>query len=156
MDDLLIAYDGTDRKEHEIKRLLQAKYKMCDLGAAKRFLGIEIERGEDESISICQQAYIDTILKRFGQQDAKSAKTPLDHQVDLANTNCEVKKANRKEYLLIVGSLMYVAIRSRPDIAFSVTALSRYNVQPLEMHLAAARRVLRYLETTSELRIDYR
>jgi len=156
VDDLLIAYDGTDGKGHEIKRLLQAKYKMCDLGAAKRFLGIEIQRGEDGSISICQRAYIDTILKRFGQQDAKSAKTPLDHQVDLANTNCEDKTANSKEYLSIVGSLMYAALGSRPDIAFSVSALSRYNVQPLEMHLTAARRVLRYLKTTSELRIHYR
>jgi hypothetical protein len=156
VDDLLIAYDGTDGKGYEIKRLLQAKYKMCDLGAAKRFLGIEIERGEDGSISICQRAYIDTILKRFGQQDAKSAKTPLDHQVDLANTNCEDKTANRKEYLSIVGSLMYAALGSRPDITFSVTDLSWYNVQPHEMHLTAARRVLRYLKTTSELRIHYR
>jgi hypothetical protein len=76
--------------------------------------------------------------------------------VDLANTNCEDKTANRKEYLSIVGSLMYAALGSRPDIAFSVTALSRYNVQPLEMHLTTARRVLRYLKTTSELRIHYR
>ena len=98
VDDLLIVYDGTKGKGQEIKRLLQAKYKICDLGAAKRFLGIEIERGEDGSVSICQRAYIDTILKRFGQQDAKSAKMPLDHQVDLANTDCEDKIANRKEY----------------------------------------------------------
>ena len=150
VDDLLIAYDGRKGKGREIKRLLQAKYKMCDLGAAKRFLGIEkIERGEDGSISICQWAYIDTILKRFGQQDGKSAKTPLDHQVDIANTDCEDKIANRKEYLSIVGSLMYAALGSRPDIAFSVTALSRYNVQTLQMHLTAAKRVLRYLKTTS-------
>jgi hypothetical protein len=76
--------------------------------------------------------------------------------VDLANTNCEDKTANHKEYLSIVGSLMYMALGSRPDIAFSVTALSRYNIQPLKMHLTDARRVLRYLKTTSELRIHYR
>jgi len=155
VDDLLIAYDGTKGKGQEIKRLLPAKYKMCDLGAVKRFLGIEIERGEDGSISICQRAYIDTVLKRFGQQDAKSAKMPLDHQVDLANTDCEDKIANRKGYLSIVGSLMYAALGSRPDIAFSITVLSRYNVQPLQMHLTAAKRVLRHMKTTSELRIHY-
>jgi len=64
--------------------------------------------------------------------------------------------ARRKEYLSMVGSLMYVAIGSRPDIAFSITALSRYNVQPLEMHAMAAKRVLRYLKSTSEFRIHYR
>jgi len=60
--------------------------------------------------------------------DVKPAKSPLDPQIDLANTHCEDKLANCKEYLSMVGSLMYAALRSRPDIAFSVTALSQYNV----------------------------
>jgi len=88
--------------------------------------------------------------------DAKPAKSPLDPQTDLATICCEDKPANRKEYLSMVGSLMYAALGSRPDIAFSVTALSRYNVQPLEMHATAAKRVLRYLKSTSEFRIHYR
>jgi len=88
--------------------------------------------------------------------DAKPTKSPLDPQTDLTNTCCEDKMANRKEYLSMVGSLMYAALGSRPDIAFSVTALSRYNVQPLEMHATAAKRVLRYLKSTSEFRIHYR
>jgi len=88
--------------------------------------------------------------------DAKPAKSPLDPQTDLANTHCEDKLANRKEYLSMVGSLMYAALGSRPDIVFSVTALSRYNVQPLEMHATSAKRVLRYLKTTAKFRIHYR
>ena len=104
---MLITYDGTKGKGPKKKRLQQAKYKMCDLGAAKKFRAIEIERGQDRSISIYQRKYIDTILKRFGQQDVKSAKMPLDHQVDLANTDCKDKIANHKEYLSIIGSLMH-------------------------------------------------
>ena len=50
----------------------------------------------------------------------------------------------------MVGSLMYVALGSRTDTAFSVTALSRYNVQPLEMHATAAKKVLQYLKSTLE------
>jgi len=87
--------------------------------------------------------------------DAKPAKSPLDPQTDLANTHCEDKPANRKEYLSMVGSLMYAALRSRLDIAFSVTALRRYNVQPLKMHATAGKRVLRYLKTTAGFRIHY-
>jgi hypothetical protein len=156
VDDLLIAHNGIEGRGNQIKQLLQTRYKMCDLGAAKRFLGIEIERDEDGGFSICQRAYINTILKRFGLLDAKPAKTPLDPQTDLANTRCEDKTVNRNKYLSMVGSLMYAALGSRPDIAFSVTALSRYNIQPLEMHATAAKRVLRYLKTTSEFRIHYR
>jgi len=156
VDDLLIAHNGAEGRGHRIKQLLQKKYKMCDLGAAKRFLGIEIERTKDGGFSICQRGYINTIIRRFGLMDAKPAKSPLDPQTDLANTHCEDKPANRKEYLSMVGSLMYAALGSRPDIAFSVTALSRYNVQPLEMHATAAKRVLRYLKTTAGFRIHYR
>jgi len=156
VDDLLIAHNGREGRGHQIKQLLQKKYKMCDLGAAKRFLGIEIERTEDGGFSISQRGYINTIIRRFGLTDAKPAKSPLDPHTDLSNICCEDKLANRKEYLSMVGSLMYAALGSRPDIAFSVTSLSRYNVQPLEMHLTAAKRVLRYLKTTSNLRIHYR
>jgi len=156
VDDLLITHNGAEGRGHQIKQLLQKKYKICDLGAAKRFLGIEIERTKDGEFSICQQGYINTIIRRFGLMDAKPTKSPLDPQTDLANTHCEDKPANRKEYLSMVGSLIYAVLGSRPDIAFSVTALSRYNVQPLEMHAMAAKRVLPYLKSTSEFRIHYR
>jgi len=156
VDDLLIAHKGKKGRGHRIKQLLQKKYKMCHLGAAKRVLGIEIEKTKDGGFSICQRGYINTIIRRFRLMDAKPAKSPLDPQTDLANTVCEDKPANRKEYLSMVGSLMYAALGSRPDIAYSVTALSRYNVQPLEMHTTAAKRVLRYLKTTSDFRIHYR
>jgi len=136
--------------------MLQKKYKMCDLGAAKRFLGIEIKRTEDGGFSICQRSYFNTIIRRFGLLDAKPTKSPLDPQTDLANTCCEDKLANHKEYLSMVGSLMYVALGSQPDVAFSITTLSQYNVQPLEMHAMAAKRVLRYLKTTAGFQIHYR
>ena len=155
MDDLLIAYNGAEGRRHQIKQLLQKKYKMCDLGAAKWFLGIEIEKTKDGGFSICQRGYINTIIRRFGLMDAKPAKSPLDPQTDLANTHCEDKLVNCKEYLSMVGLLIYAALGSRPDIAFSVTVLSRYNVQPLKMHTTATKRVLQYLKSTSEFRIHY-
>jgi len=66
VDDLLIAHNGTEEWGHQIKQLLQKKYKMCDLGAAKRFLGIEKERTKDGGFSIGQRGYINTIIQRFG------------------------------------------------------------------------------------------
>jgi len=55
VDDQLIAHNGKEGQGHRIKQLLQKKYKMCDLGAAKRFLGIEIEKTKDGGFSICQR-----------------------------------------------------------------------------------------------------
>jgi len=54
MDPLLIAHNGAEGRGHRIKQLLQKKYKMCELGAAKRFREIEIERTKDGEFSICQ------------------------------------------------------------------------------------------------------
>jgi len=102
-----------------------------------------------------ERGYLNTILRRFGLMDAKPTKSPLDPQTDLANTHCEDKLVNCKEYLSMVGLLIYAALGSRPDIAFSVTVLSRYNVQPLKMHTTATKRVLQYLKSTSEFPIHY-
>jgi len=57
VDDLLIAHNGAEGRAHRIKQLLQKKYKMCDLGAAKRFLGIRIERTKDGGFGICQRGF---------------------------------------------------------------------------------------------------
>jgi len=62
VDDLIIAQNGAEGRGYRIKQLLQKKYKMCDLGAAKRFLGIEIERTKDGVFSICQEGYINTMI----------------------------------------------------------------------------------------------
>jgi len=68
--ELLIAHNGAEGQGHRIKQLLQKKYKMCDLGAATRFLRIKIERTKDGGFSICQRGYINTIIRRFGLMDA--------------------------------------------------------------------------------------
>ena len=62
VDDLLIRHNGAEGRGHRIKQLLQKKYKMCDLGAAKWFLGIEIETTKDGGFSICQRGYINTFI----------------------------------------------------------------------------------------------
>ena len=63
------------------------------------------------------------------------------------------REVDPAEYQAIVGSLMYVALAMRPDISFAVSALSRYNSCPRTTHLTAAKRVLRYLKTTSNYRL---
>ena len=58
-------------------------------------------------------------------------------------------------YREIVGSLMYLMVCSRPDLAFSVGRLSRHLSAHTEVHHAAARQVLRYLKGTADQQIVY-
>jgi hypothetical protein len=153
VDDILIAHHGKGAVD-DVKKQLMGKYKMSDLGPIRRFLGIEISR-PGKHYEISQQDYIQTILERFGMTEAYTVSTPMDTNVDLNNPDCEDNRVDTNYYLSIVGSLMYAALGTRPDIAFAVTALSRHNCSPLTMHLTAAKRVLRYLKKTASMAICY-
>ena len=153
-DILIIDTQSNSIQGNIIKDLLCAKYKMSNLGIARRSLRIEIESSAN-GISLCQTGYINTTLKRFGLEAAHDAKSPMDPNVRLDNTSCEDKQVDKNLYLSIVGSLMYAALATRPDISFCVTTLSRYNSTRLQMHLTAAKRVLRYLKHTKHHRSHY-
>ncbi|XP_047331351.1 secreted RxLR effector protein 161-like [Impatiens glandulifera] len=67
----------------------------------------------------------------------------------------EEKKIDTTTYKQIVGSLMYLTA-TRPDIMFVVSLLTRFMDCPTESHLAAAKRVLRYLKGTMDFGIFYK
>jgi len=66
-----------------------------------------------------------------------------------------VEEVDQAAYQLIVGSLLYTTIGTRPDLAFAVVALSRYNVKPYRVHLTVAKRVLRYLKATADAKLVF-
>jgi hypothetical protein len=90
-------------------------------------------------------------------QNAHGAMTPMDPNVklDLAEDRVEKVLEDIKEYQAIVGSLMYAALATRPDISFAVAALCRYNSRPYTSHMTAAKRVLRYLKNTADFRLHF-
>jgi len=59
------------------------------------------------------------------------------------------------EYQSLVGSLMYIAIGTRPDIAFAISVLSKFNSKPMMDHFLATKRVLRYLKETVGMALVY-
>lgn len=158
VDDILLINTHKDSVEelNSIKQSLRGKYRMTDLGRAQRFLGIHIDQSSPtEGIYIDQETYILTILNRFRMGLAKGAPSPMDPNVNLNNNQCDDRPANAQLYLSMVGSLMYAALGTRPDLAFCVATLSRYNQSPLQMHLTAARRALRYLKHTASRVLYY-
>lgn len=62
------------------------------------------------------------------------------------------KHVDTTMYKQIVGCLMYM-LATRPDLAYSVSFLARYVERPFEVHLAATRRILRYLKGTMNLNV---
>jgi hypothetical protein len=155
VDDILLFYPQTDADNAKlVTNALMAKFKMKDLGAARQFLGLEISRDSD-TISLGQEKFVNDIIARFGMQDAFDVPTPLDPGVKLDATTGS-KPADTSRYQSIVGSLMYAALGTRPDIAYAVAALCRYNAAPTAIHMTAAVRVLRYLKATASQKLVYR
>ena len=84
--------------------------------------------------------------------DCKPVSIPIDrscYSIDETETVVE------RPYRELIGSLMYLAIATRPDIAFAVGFLSRYLDRPTEKHWQAANKVLRYLKGTMKYGLQY-
>lgn len=164
VDDLLLA--ATDRPYMDsIKRRLGALYKMRDLGAASSVLGIKIERDRaNRTISLSQEQYVESVLKRFGMQDCRPVSTPMHHSAKLSAHDerddttiprYEIASGCVVSYPQVIGSLMYAMLGTRPDLAFAVGVLGRYAAQPKRCHWEAAKRVLRYLRATASVALVY-
>ena len=117
------------------------------------FLGIKVVQSIN-GIFISQKKYVRDILDRFQMKDCNPVSTPTEFGLKL-NKDHEGKKVDNTNYKQIVGSLMYLT-ETRPDIMYYVSLISRYMENPTEMHLLAAKRILRYLQGTRDFGLFYK
>jgi hypothetical protein len=85
----------------------------------------------------------------------KFSKTPKDTEDAEVAEDAEDADADQILYQSIVGSLLYAAQATQPDIVFAVAALSRYLLKPYKTHMTAAKRVLRYLKYTADAKLVF-
>ena len=149
VDDVL--WIGPRVMVEEAKAQLAKQFPVTNLGTAHFFLGIEIIR-KHHQITLCQSAYIQKILKRFNLTDAHTVSTPLSPGRKLEGTpNGADEETDETVYRSMIGSLMYLMLCTRPDIAFTVGALSRYSSLPRTSHLNYAKHLLRYVKKTAHI-----
>ncbi|GMF28854.1 unnamed protein product [Phytophthora fragariaefolia] len=101
---------------------------------------------EDKTLRICQRAYTEAVIKKSGQEHANPSLIPLDTSVHLTKndepkTDEEKAKMRSKPYRSLVGSLMYLACGTRPDISVAVSKLSRFLENLGEKHWNAGIKV---------------
>jgi len=82
--------------------------------------------------------------------DCAPVATPMDENLVLEPNRESSGSEDRKRYQRAVGSLMYLMLCTRPDIAYAVSQLSRFAANPSEKHHTALKRLLRYLKGTSD------
>jgi transposase InsO family protein len=161
VDDFQVSYFRDDRAEwNELKAMLVERFKTKDLGPSTWILGMRIKRDRKlRTISLDQELYITKALERYGLQECKVAPTPgvvgsanlLGPVPADAPASASDTPADKQLYQEIVGTLMYASVSCRPDIAHQVQLLARSMQAPMERHMTAAKRVLRYLAGTKDI-----
>ena len=136
----------------EFGKMMSKEFEMSMIGELSFFLGLQIKQLKD-GIFISQSKYLKDMLKKFGLENAKPIKTPMatNGHLDLDEGGTMV---DQKLYRSIIGSLLYITA-SRPDVMFSVCMCARFQASPREIHLKAAKRILRYLKYTPNIGLWY-
>ena len=154
--DNLILIAATLEEMQEVKKSLADRFKMKDMGKLHYCLGISIVQDEENGcIWLHQKQYILNMLKRYGLTEAKTISTPADVSVKLVKDDSVSKGVDPIAYQSMVGSLLYAAIATRPDISQAVGVVSKFNSKPTAAHLTAVKRILRYLKGTVDLAFKY-
>nr|CCA26540.1 putative polyprotein [Albugo laibachii Nc14] len=155
VDDMLIGAKTIDSIKKVANELL-SHFSLKILGKVRFILGIEVEyKQELQQLKISQGACIQRMVEKFNQVNAKSVFNPNVPGLLLKKSKERDLRMKKRPYRSLVGSLLYVATGTRPDIAFAVCQLSRHLEQPSEQHWNAAIRVLRYLKSTATRGICY-
>lgn len=154
VDDLLIA--GSSPSEvKSVKDKLSHRFEMKDMGEAKVILGIEISRDRStRRLFINQSEYTRNLLERFGMVNSNPVVTPMDKSY-IEGLPVKNTPAIDVPYRQAIGSLMYLMITTRPDIAFAIGKLSQHNQNPRANDWIAVKRLLRYVNGTQNFGILY-
>ena len=138
----------------DVKKALEATFHMEDRGRLHWFLGLRI-RSEEGKVTVDQERYIETMLDRFQMDQCKPSRTPADLNLKLQTAQNGDEEVDQRIYRSLVGSLLYLAKQTRPDIMFTVNILYRHMNAPTNQHWMCGKRLLRYLQGSKGLKLTY-
>ncbi|RVW97729.1 Retrovirus-related Pol polyprotein from transposon RE2 [Vitis vinifera] len=130
VDDLIITGSNADSIA-ALKKKLQGKFPVKDLGPLKYFLGIEVATSR-KGLFLNQRKYTIDLLRDSNMLNSKPANTPFDSKLQLDKLGDPLDSPNY--YQKLVGKLIYLTI-TRPDISFAVSLVSQYMHAPTVVHL---------------------
>lgn len=115
------------------------------------FLGMEVDVS-DKGIRLTQMEYAKNVLTKYNMNEAKPTDTPI-----VAKEKCDDVKTNITfPYREAIGSLLYLATKTRADIAYAVNLEARFVENPNTVDIQNVKRTLRYVKGTSDLGIWFK
>ncbi|CAI7835609.1 unnamed protein product [Closterium sp. NIES-54] len=151
VDDLVFATADMEALAH-VKSELQKRHTCTDLGELTSYLGLRITRDRAQrTITLTRSHMVQQVLQRFGFTYSSPQSTPLPTGHSLSAPPSDESVEPSGPYPELVGCLMYLMTCTQPDLAYPLSLLAHY-VAPgrhRKVHWDAAKRVLRYLCSTS-------
>jgi hypothetical protein len=160
VDDGIVATNDVKMYDQLIAEL-QEDFKLSSYGKLEWYLGCKIEQDLDKgTVTITQGKYARDVLARFHMAEAKPVSTPSEPGQHLRGDDCPPRGSANPEvirnYQACIGSLMYLAVMTRGDCAYAVNQCARFLSNPGASHVAAAKRIMRYVAGTADQGIVYR
>ena len=162
VDDLVIAASTIGVINH-VKTKLQEHYLMKDLGVIDEILGCKVCVDRDlDCITIHQTQYMKEIIQKFlPTDDTITHSVPADPSGHLVNSQCATSTEDHEfmrdiPYRQAVGSLLWLALCTRPDISYAVGQVAKFNANPGPDHWKAVLRIFRYLKFTGPMGLVYK
>ncbi|GJP37861.1 hypothetical protein CLOM_g22265 [Closterium sp. NIES-68] len=158
VDDILLFSPSMEQIERT-QKLLMDSFKCKMLGDVHYYLGLQIERDvEKRWLKMHQHKYISGVVQRYGILEGRTVRTPLPADFKLRKATEDdvvLEEEEMKEYHSLIGSVMYAAVQTRLDASFGVGQLARVVQQPTAEHLEVARRMVRYLGSTTSAGVQF-
>ncbi|MBP1527254.1 MAG: hypothetical protein H9Q66_04970, partial [Spiroplasma ixodetis] len=159
VDDILIVGNSSS-KINQTKDILNKEFEISNLGSPEKFLGIEISHDvENSRLMLSQREFILKMLKKFKMEECNPVQTPMvtaeSEKKTTKNENIKIDENIIFPYRQAVGSLLYLANATRPDITYAVNLLSRKQSN-FDLHdWLKVKRIFRYLKGTINLSLVY-
>lgn len=134
---------------------LTAAFEMIDMRSISFYLSLKVSRDhKNKTIKLSQPAYIDKILFKFHLVQANRANTPIKKSPLTLNER-EATLAKWEYYQGIIDSIVFSIVKTKPDIAFITSVVSRFAKNLLHQHTEAIITILQYLIMTKDMEIIY-
>lgn len=162
VDDLLLLTEKeSDRLQ--LYNFLNAEFEVSDLGRVNHFVGIQIDHFKDQngmtSFKLHQRGYTERILERFQLHQSHPVSTPMETGLQLvpdsSTDNTISPSVADIPFKSAIGSLMFLAESTRPDISYAVHRLAQFGTCFNQTHWSAVKRVFKYLKGTLNYGITY-
>jgi hypothetical protein len=156
VDDGLVCAPTQQEIDSVISSLSQS-YTIQNLGAPTKFLGMDISRPDPRGpITVSQSTYARKLLAKYEMENCNPVKSPCDSRASHLHLRTETEAAaDAALYRSITSSIMHLAIWTRPDISWITNKLCQFNQDPSELHMSAAKHLLRYIKGTLDYSFTY-